>query len=287
MKGKKNNIAVTKASGKVEPFSIKKLSQSLARAKATTDEINSIVESLIPKLYKGISTQKIYSEAFRLLRNQSKNHAGRYYLKRGIMELGPSGFPFETFIGELFKHQGYKVQVGNIVQGQCVIHEIDVIAEKENQLNLMECKYKNQPGIAIDVKIPLYIQSRFEDVLENKLLGYSDREFKGWVVTNSKFTSDAIAYGSCKGLQLLGWDYPVNNSLQNWIDRTGLYPLTCLTSLTRTEKEWLLSKGYVLVKDIYNNKRLLLKAGVKETRIKAVMDEGQQLCNKLLINGHS
>ena len=279
MKNGESNIAVTKASGDIEPFSIKKLKSSLARAKATTDEINSIVETLLPKLYQGISTQKIYGQAFRLLRHHSKDHAARYYLKKGIMELGPSGFPFEKFIGELFKHQGYTVEVGKILQGKCVTHEIDVIAEKENQLNLMECKYRNQPGIAVDVKTPLYIHSRFEDVLANEFLKFKEKTFTGWVITNSKFTSDAIAYGGCKGMQLLGWDYPVHNALKDWVDRTGLYPLTCLTSLTRSEKEWLLSKGYVLVKDIYNNQPLLLKAGVKEIRIKAVSEEGAKLYN--------
>lgn len=287
MMAKESNITVTKASGNIEPFSIKKLRHSLTRAKATTVEINSIVESLMPKLYQGISTQKIYSEAFRLLRHHSKNHAARYYLKRGIMELGPSGFPFEKFIGELLKHQEYSVEVGKILQGKCVTHEIDVIAEKENQIYLIECKYKNQPGIAVDVKTPLYIQARFEDVLENKVLGYNEKEFKVWVITNARFTSDAIGYANCKGMHLLGWDYPVNNSLKDWIDRTGLYPLTCLTSLTRSEKEWLLDKGYVLVKDIYNNQQLLLKAGVKEIRIKAVINEGHQLCHKQISNGHS
>jgi hypothetical protein len=249
----------------------------LSRAKATPEEINSIVETLLPKLYQGISTQKIYSEAFQLLTNHSKTHAARYHLKRGIMELGPSGFPFEIFIGELFKHQGFSVQVGKILQGKCVTHEIDVIAEKDNQLNLMECKYRNQPGMAVDVKTPLYINSRFEDVLANVSLQYSDKIFTGWVVTNSRFTTDAIAYGNCKGMQLLSWDYPFNNSLKDWVDRSGLYPLTCLTSLARSEKEWLLAKGYVLVKDIYDNEQLLLQAGVKKTRIKGVMDEGVRL----------
>jgi hypothetical protein len=277
MTTEKNTVSVTKASGQIEPFSIKKLRHSLSRAKATPEEINSIVETLLPKLYQGISTQKIYSEAFQLLTNHSKTHAARYHLKRGIMELGPSGFPFEIFIGELFKHQGFSVQVGKILQGKCVTHEIDVIAEKDNQLNLMECKYRNQPGMAVDVKTPLYINSRFEDVLANVSLQYSDKIFTGWVVTNSRFTTDAIAYGNCKGMQLLSWDYPFNNSLKDWVDRSGLYPLTCLTSLARSEKEWLLAKGYVLVKDIYDNEQLLLQAGVKKTRIKGVMDEGVRL----------
>ena len=277
MKIRKKNIAVTKASGNIESFSVVKLKNSLARAKATTGEIDAVIETLLPTLYQGISTQKIYSEAFRLLKQHSKHHAARYYLKRGIMELGPSGFPFEIFISELFKHKGYSVQVGKILQGQCITHEVDLIAEKENEIHLMECKYKNQAGIAVDVKTPLYIHSRFEDVLANKLLSYKQRTFTGWVITNSKFTSDAIAYGSCKGMRLLGWDYPLDNSLKDWIERSGLYPLTCLTSLKRSEMEWLLSKGYVLVKDVYHNQQLLLKAGVKELRIKAVMEEGVKL----------
>ena len=274
MTPEKNTVSVTKASGQIEPFSIKKLRHSLSRAKATPEEINSIVETMMPKLYQGISTQEIYSEAFRLLTNHSKSHAARYHLKRGILELGPSGFPFETFIGELFKHQGFSVQVGKILQGKCVTHEIDVIAEKDNQLNLMECKYRNQPGIAVDVKTPLYINSRFEDVLANVSLKYQEKIFTGWVITNSRFTMDAIAYGECKGMQLLSWDYPFDNSLKDWVDLTGLYPLTCLTSLTRSEKKWLLAKGYVLAKDIYDKHEVLLQAGVKEIRIKAVIDEG-------------
>ena len=277
MKIRKKNIAVTKASGNIESFSVVKLKNSLARAKATTGEIDAVIETLLPTLYQGISTQKIYSEAFRLLKQHSKHHAARYYLKRGIMELGPSGFPFEIFISELFKHKGYSVQVGKILQGQCITHEVDLIAEKENEIHLMECKYKNQAGVAVDVKTPLYIHSRFEDVLANKLLSYKQRTFTGWVITNSKFTSDAIAYGSCKGMRLLGWDYPLDNSLKDWIERSGLYPLTCLTSLKRSEMEWLLAKGYVLVKDVYHNQQLLLKAGVKELRIKAVMEEGVKL----------
>ncbi|MBK8845882.1 MAG: restriction endonuclease [Bacteroidetes bacterium] len=276
----KNKLVVTKASGVAEPFSLKKLRNSLGRAKATPQEINSIINELLPKLYQGISTKKIYSEALRLLRHQSKPHAARYHLKRGMMELGPSGFAFEKFIGELFKHQGYAVQVGKILEGKCVKHEIDVIAEKENIIMFMECKYRNQPGMAVDIKTPLYIQSRFEDVIANELLKNKEHKFFGCITTNAKFTRDALDYGLCKGLNLLSWDYPHNKALKDMIDNSGLYPLTCLTSLTRHEKQWLLAKEYVLLRDLYDNYDLLLKAGVKESRLKSVMDEVAQLCRK-------
>ena len=36
---------------------------------------------------------------------------------------------------------------------------------------------------------------------------------------------------------MLGWDYPVKGSLKNLIDALGLYPITCLTSLTKKEKQ--------------------------------------------------
>ncbi len=274
----KSKILVTKASGVTEPFSIKKIRNSLSRSGATPVEINSIVEALLPGLYKGISTKKIHSEAFRLLRVQSKSNAARYYVKKGIMELGPSGFPFEKFIGELFKQMGYEIQVGKVLQGKCVSHEIDVIAKNEKEIIMIECKYRNQAGINVDVKTPLYIHSRFEDVLSNGLLNKKSLEFSGWIATNAKFTEDAIAYGNCKGLKMFSWDYPKNSGLKDTIDHTKLYPLTCLTSLTNNEKQWLLAKEYVLAKDVYNDRNLLMKAGVRESRLKRVFEEGSHLC---------
>jgi hypothetical protein len=278
--GLNRKIAVTKASGITEPFSIKKLRNSLAKSGATPVEINSIIETLLPKLYEGISTKKICSEAFRLIRSQSNSNAARYYVKKGIMELGPSGFPFEKFIGELFKHQGYFIVVGKILPGKCVTHEIDVMAEKEDEIILMECKYRNQSGFNVDVKTPLYINSRFDDVLSNGLLKGSAKRFSGWITTNAKFTEDAIEYGNCKGLKMFSWDYPKNSGLKDMIDHTGLYPLTCLTSLTNSEKQWLLAKKYVLVRDVYKNENLLMKAGVRQSRLKIVGDEGNSLCQR-------
>lgn len=275
----KKEILVTKASGQTEPFSIRKLRLSLTRANASNAAIDSIIEQLTPKLYQGISTKKIYSEAFRLLRTHSKPHAARYYLKRGIMELGPSGFPFEKFIAKLFEKQGYSTQVGQIVQGHCVSHELDVIAKKPNEIVLVECKYRNSAGMPVDVKTPLYINSRFEDVLANGTFKSSTDKVQGWIATNSKFTSDAITYAKCKELQLISWDYPEPNSLRETIDKLGLYPLTCLTSLTRQEKQWLLDREYVLVKDVYLNEDLLAKAGVNLKRLKTVAEEGSKLCN--------
>ncbi|MBL7911545.1 MAG: restriction endonuclease [Bacteroidia bacterium] len=277
------NLLVTKASGEKTQFSEKKLRMSLQRAGASEEQIKFITKEVGNKIFEGISTKEIYKLAFTLLKESSRHLAARYHLKQALMELGPSGYPFEKYVAEILKYQGYQTKVGEIVQGQCVTHEIDVIAEKGDHCYMIECKYHNLPGIFCDVKIPLYIQSRFKDVEAQwiKMAAHVTRFYQGWVFTNTKFSIDAVQYGKCVGLNLIGWDYPVKGSLREQIDTLGLYPITCLTSLTKAEKGRLLEKKIVLCKEIYNNKKLLEASGIKQSRIYTVMKEAEQLCAHL------
>ncbi len=278
------DIFITKASGEKSKFSEDKLRKSLSLAGATTEKIDTVLKEIDSNLYEGISTKKIYRMAFDFLRGESRHMAARYHLKQAIMELGPSGFPFEKFIAEILNVEGYKTMVDKIVQGKCVSHEIDVIAEKDDHLYMIECKYHNQRGKFSDVQIPLYIQSRFKDVEAQWLKNpeYKTKTMSGWVVTNTRFSVDAILYGTCAGLTLLGWDYPIKSGLKDRVDRLGLYPVTCLTSLTKVEKQRLLDKKIVLCKEIYNNEPLLEAAGIKNSRIRTVMKEAKQLCQYLI-----
>ncbi len=274
-----DNLKVTKQSGIKEPFSIQKLRGSLKKSKASDEAIESIIAEILPQTFEGISTKKIYSLAFKLLRAKDRSNAARFHLKKGMMELGPSGFPFERFVSILFKNEGFKVENGVVLEGKCVSHEIDVKGVKDDTLVLVECKYRNNTGMNVDVKVPLYIQSRFKDLLSGGVLKPPFVKFKGYIITNSRFTIDAIKYSKCEGLKLMSWDYPDKQSLRDIIDRTGTYPLTCLTTLTQAEKQWLLNKNYVLVKEVCHNEELLFKAGVRKSRLKKVMLEGERLCS--------
>lgn len=282
-----NQIVITKASGVQESFSSEKLKRSLVNAGASEELSELIADEVQPKLYPGISTKKIYRIAHNLLLEQSGSLAAKYHLKSAIMELGPSGYHFEKFIAELLKHQGYSVKVGEFVKGKCVIHEIDVIAEKDHYHFMIECKYHNQPGMISDVKIPLYIQARFKDVEAEwiQLPDHGTKFHQGWVVTNTRFTSDAIKYGTCAGLHLLGWNYPNKESLKNQIDTMGLYPVTCLTTLTKIEKQQLLSNNIVLCKEICDNENHLNNIGIKPPRTQSILEESRQLCYKLINYG--
>lgn len=274
------HISVTKASGVTEPFSVTKLRKSLTRSGASLPEINAIIDKLMPELYNGISTKKIYSKAFRLLKKNSKHCAARFHIKQSMMELGPSGFPFEKFIAKLFEKLGYATSTGQFIKGKCVTHEVDVVARKQNEIILGECKYRNTQGITVDVKTPLYIRARFDDIKANGSFIAEKEKLSGWLVTNAKFTGDAVAYGTCSQLNLMSWDYPFGQSLKDKIDEFALYPLTCLTTLTTQEKQWLLARNYVLAKDVYHDTKLLQKAGLSQKRLISVKEEGEKLVQK-------
>lgn len=275
MKIDKYNIMVTKASGIQVPFDMEKLKKSLLRSGAGNDQADEIVSRIREIIVDGMSTKKIYKKAFQLLQNLSGPVAARYKLKQAIMELGPSGFPFEQFFAELLKDKGYKVKVGEIVQGHCIDHEIDIIAEIGDQHFIIECKYHNHQGNISDVKIPLYIHSRFLDIEKKwKMVeGHFEKFHQPWVVTNTRFSNDATRYGRCMNMNLISWDYPKNNGLKEWIDHSGLHPITSLTTLSQGEKQILLEKGIVLCKMIHHNYSLLEKIGIKQPRLHKVINE--------------
>ncbi|SNZ01394.1 ATP cone domain-containing protein [Flagellimonas pacifica] len=276
-----NRIYIIKANGERAPFQIEKLKNSLERAGADKKTVDQIVEYVEGTIYDGITTKQIYRMAFRMLKGKTRVGASRYKLKKAIMELGPSGFPFERFVGKILGQEGFRTEVGVMVQGSCVVHEVDVIAQKDNDHFMIECKFHGDQGRFCNVKIPLYIQSRFQDVEQQwrKQTGHRSKFHQGWVYTNTRFTTDAIEYGKCSGLGLVSWDYPKDNSLKDRIDRSGLHPLTSLTTLTKAEKTGLLKKDIVLCKELSDNPQLLQEAGISKIRQKKILTDSQELCN--------
>ena len=266
------NIEVTKKSGKKDHFSIAKLKNSLVRSGANEALVEKISNQVRDELYQGISTREIYNRAYALLKTDTATFASRYKLKKAIYELGPTGFPFEKFIASLLSHKGYKVQTGKFYQGRCVRHEIDVVALKNDQHIIGECKFHSEEGRNCDVKIPLYINSRYQDILgfHEK---FSDQPTQGWVVTNTRFTEDALTFGKCCGLYLLSWDYPIGNGLKDRIDSTGLYPITVSTLLSAREKQFLLSRDVVLCKQLIDDSFYLDHLGISEKRKDRIIAE--------------
>ncbi len=270
---KDKQYLIEKSSGELAQFSEEKLIRSLLNSGATEEQALLVLKDVKNQLSNGYSTHKIFRLAFKLLKKYSRATASKYKLKEGIMELGPAGFAFEKFIAELMIAQGYTVEVGAFMKGLCVQHEIDVIAKKNTQTIYIECKYHNLLHIKCDVKIPLYIRSRYNDILAKQRI----ENFEGWLVTNTKFTEDAYKYGTCAGMKLISWDEPKGKGLKTIIDESKLFPITCLTLLTKQEKEILLSKGIVLTKSLLHNKELLGSVIRSNPRVNNIIKEATDL----------
>ena len=273
---------VLKTSGEKVKFSIEKLRSSLKHSGADEKLIQQIVDTVRDELYQGISTKEIYNRAFALLKKSKSVFASKYKLKKAIYELGPTGFPFEKFVAAILDYSGYKTEVGKIMPGLCVSHEIDVFAEKNGNVSIIECKFHGEEGRNCNVKVPLYIHSRYQDVkqLWDKRKDKSKKMDRGGVVTNTRFTEDALKYGHCIGLNLLSWDYPKDNGLKDRIDRLSLYPITVSNLLTKREKEFLLGRDVVLCRQLIKDKFFLDHLGISETRKEKILKEVGILCGQ-------
>ena len=274
------SFEILKSSGEKVRFSVGKLRNSLRRSGADDKAVEHIVNIVRDELYQGISTKEIYNRAFSLLKKKKSVFASKYKLKKAIYELGPTGFPFERFVGEIMTYSGYEVHIGVQMLGKCVSHEVDVIAKKNGQHILAECKFHGDQANKCDVKVPLYINSRYRDILDSQASnGKKNMPNEGWVVTNTRFTKDAIAYSNCAGLKLLSWDHPEKNGLKDRIDRLGLYPITVSTLLTNREKQFLLSRDVVLCRNLINDHFYLDHLGISSARKDRILEEIGMLCN--------
>src|SRR3989338_11208582 len=263
-KTQSKQIQIVKASGETEPFAESKLRNSLKKAGASEEAADVVVQDIIGRLHEGMTTKDISSRAFSHLRRKERPTAGRYHLRMALTELGPTGRPFERFVGELLRSEGFGVEVARIVRGVCIKHEVDVVATRGDRHVMVECKFHNRPGLRSDVKISLYIQARFEDIERRwkKEPEHGEKFHEVWLVKNTKLTSDAADYAKFDGIGAIGWNDPLQNRLEARIDRSSLHPITCLTTLSGAQKRQLLEKNVLLCKEILADENLLESIGL-------------------------
>lgn len=275
-----NNIYIIKMNGEREPFEERKLRRSLEKAGADEEAIQEIVEEIENVLEDGMTTHEIYKRAYNKLERIERTAAARYSLRKALLGFGPSGFPFEFFIGEIFRARGYTVETGVDIKGACVSHEVDMIASKPDEYIAMEVKFHNSQRIKSDLKVALYVKARFDDILkaEHNKEQFADRETSGWLLTNTKFTANALRYADCSGLTIISWNYPEEGNLQDLVEEAGLHPITCLTSLPEREKALLLNEGNVLCRDIKKDPDILKKAGIEGEKRDEIVEEAARVC---------
>ncbi len=277
-------IMVRKGDSTLEPLDYNKITRALRRAGAKSSLAKEVIDSLESKMYDNMPTHEIYRLAFEELRKMKPGAAARFSLKSALLKLGPSGYPFETFVAALLKGRKYNTRLRQIVRGKCIQHEVDVIATRpvhkghKATKSIIECKFHNSPHFKCHIQSALYSWARFLDIKDvNKGID------SAWLATNTKFSHDVVRYSDCVGLKLMGWSFPKHESIQVRIDENKLYPITLIHGLDRRTFSALHSAGIILVKELEKAPREDLKVlKIKDKRI----DSLKQAAKRILSSKH-
>lgn len=271
-------ITITKADGSTEFFKVEKLRRSLRRAGASPEEVTEVVNTVSEQLYDGMRTHELYRIAFDLLRKTELPTAARYSLRRALFGLGPTGFPFETFLARLAETEGYKTRTGVMLEGKCASHEIDLAAYSDTHSFIAEAKFHARPGIKTDLQVVMYCYARFLDLKGKQICAQDHCGITEYtVITNTKFTSTAESYANCVGLKLLSWDYPRHDNLHDRIQRNRVYPITVLQGLSSSQIATLIERGVILCRDLVEKPHILRHLHVSARKAETLLNEARTL----------
>lgn len=247
------------------------------RSGASDEVAQAIAEKIEKQITPSSHTKHIYRLARKYLKKYNRATDMKYSIKKALYALGPSGYPFEKYFARILKAYGYSVETNQFMQGHCVRHEVDVLAGKSNERFIIECKYHSNGGVPTDVKDALYIHSRYADIKK----AYESRfTCHGWLVTNTRCTSDAIQYAECIGLKIISWKYPKNGSLERMIEEKRLYPVTILSALRKSSIETLFRNDIILAQDIahIDEHFFIKKSGLSPRTARLLKQQAIELC---------
>jgi hypothetical protein len=241
---------IVKKTGQKELFLPEKLCDSIIKVGASDELAQQVCSIVSESVRSGVSTDKIFTTTRKYLKDFDPKIAALYALERGLSALGPSGFIFEQYVAALFQEMNYDVQTNVYMEGEGVTHEIDVLAEKGNTVFVIEAKYRNEYQTKTHINQVMYADARLQDVKRQAVKKGDMREYYMWVVTNTRFTDNAINYVEYRDIQLMGWDYPKYINLKKIVSDRKLYPVTILPSITHKALKGLAADGIILVKSL-------------------------------------
>jgi len=269
-------VNIIKASGESVVFDGRKIERSIRATGGSVSLSREVSGKVGHSVREGMKTDEILGLTLKYLKC-SGCLAAKYDLKRAIMELGPSGFPFEEFFAQVLQNYGYSIQVGVQLKGKAINQEVDILAKKK-YIHMIEAKYHNRRGIRTDTKVAMYTYARLLDLQSNRKNKIDD----AWLVTNTKVTRNAQKYSSGVGLRVISWSWPRKGNLRDMIQEKGLYPITIFRSVSDSVKHKLFDLKIVLAKDLakFTLSELKGKTGIGDKSLNKVLDEVKGLCGE-------
>jgi len=269
------SMNVIKATGKRAKFNPKKIEGTLYRIGAPEDAVKAVIEQISNEVYDGITTKKVYRRVLQLLDQYHPRASACYSLREAIMRLGPAGFPFETYLARVLNEHGYKTKLRTKLKGKCVTHEIDIIIEKDGVRAFIEAKFRNAPGMYIDLKETMYTYARFLDLNNGK-----NPFDEVWMGCNTKASQPAKNYAECMGIKILCWHHPPGKGLESLVESKNLYPVTALRNIDKKSVDAFSKAGYMLMKDLIEEdySKLQKKTMLPKKKLNMLIKEAELVC---------
>lgn len=243
-------IYVTKFDGRKQLFNKRKIMRTCMRMHATPKAAKEIADKIEAHAYDGISTKKIMQMIFAYMRKHRPETRHVTDLRTAISMLRPKP-DFELFIAQLLREHGYKVKSNRMIQGKCIEHEIDAIAEKGKDVFYVEVKHHYKPHTYTGLDVFLEARATFEDLLDGHKTGANKIKFnKAMVICNTKISEHARRYSKCRKIMHIGWKAPVERGMECLIEEKHLHPITFLRDIDPAHEIKLGDAGIVTLKQL-------------------------------------
>lgn len=278
------DIIIIKADGEHVPFEINRIKASIHRTGASKEVVNRVAEDVAKSVREGMTTREIYRMVFERLKQESVCYSCRYDLREAILRMGPAGFNFEKYVASILRAYGYDAEVPEQdLRGACVEHEVDGIARKDGRSHFIEAKFRNKYHDRVNLQAALYTWARYTDLVDGADLGYVERFEEVWLITNAKFSSHAKQFGLCKGMKMIGWNFPEKVNFASLVDHRALYPVTVIDGVSEHELTALAQVGWMLCREIMDH-----EPDEVATRIDVSLKRAEELielCGKVVEGG--
>tara|TARA_Y100000034_G_scaffold136696_1_gene215006 strand:- start:9358 stop:10182 length:825 start_codon:yes stop_codon:yes gene_type:complete len=271
-------VFVIKANGEKARFEKKKIIGTCLRAGVSKQQAEQIASQVEAKARNGMRTRDVLRLVLQKLDALQTGHGEKGRLRGAISDLNPELHEFEKYISHVFKAHGYKTRWNQIVQGEIIEHQADVIVEKDGKRFLIECKHHRNPHRMTGLDVPLTYWAILDDIQKGFKKGITKKRFDNmWIVTNTKFSMHAIKYAKGKGLILTGWGQPRENNLPDLVHKIGLYPITVL-DLSPAELAKISNAGFLLLNELLiDENELRQRTKLSSKRISDIVNKAKRV----------
>ncbi len=273
-------MEVINSRGQRVRYDEKKIKKSIQRTGASNKEVEEIEERISREIYPGITTRQIYEMVDEELKELRACLSCRYSLRPAILKFGPAGYKFEKYVRSILEAHRYEAHVPTEeLEGACVMHEVDVIAEKDGRRIFIEAKFRNDYKDNVNLKDTMATWSRFIDLVDGSAVGKAPHFDEAWIITNARFSDRARKFGGCKGMRMIGWNYPEERSFSDLVDIESLYPVTVIEGLAQSEIEALSKEGWMLCKELIDRdpEEVSARLGLPEERVAEIIKSCEEV----------